>query len=694
MLSSKIIKKLAQLAVILLLIVVAFPATAFILLQSSRIQTSVADRVMKVVSEELGTRFTISKIDIAFLYRVRLNDVYLQDMSGDTLIYVKSLTAGIRYFNPVAQKVTIGSLNFEKADLALAIDSVNGLNLSYFINKLSGNKQGKGGWTVQFANLRLRNSRFSLKNYGGRPVGYGINFSDIRVYDIDADVRQFRPSKDSLSFFVKSLSLKEKSGFILDKLSASFSQSRTFLSFRDVVMKTPYSVIKGDEIIMRFMSYNAFKADSFVNKVRLRINLSQARFDLADIGYFAPVFQNMHQQISFSGLVTGPVNNIHGKDLIIGFGNHSKLRGNLNFEGLPDIRQTFIIADIKEFTTSAPDINQIQLLEIKGIELPGQLKKLGQVTYAGNFTGFINDFVAYGKFNTDLGIVKTDLSFRPGSSNLLDFQGKLNVQDFDLGTLMDATDNIGNISLTASIDGATVGGTTIDAVLKGNIEQFEFRKYNYTNISLSGNLKDKTFNGLVNIHDPNIDLEFLGKVNLTDSIPVFDFTANITNANLYALNISKADPSFRASCYLIANARGKSINSLNGDIKLLNSLFIKNNKQLQIYDLSVISESRSGFNRLQLHSDFMDADVSGDFELSKSGETFRRFIYNYLPSLMDSSGFPTDPLQNTITLTTTIKNIKPVLEFFLPDYSIAENSSLNLSYKPEGQQMTTALPGC
>jgi len=77
------------------------------------------------------------------------------------------------------------------------------------------------------------------------------------------------------------------------------------------------------------------------------------------------------------------------------------------------------------------------------------------------------------------------------------------------------------------------------------------------------------------------DLEFLGKVNFTDSIASFDFTANITEANFYALNISKSDPEFKASCYLVANAYGNSINSLNGEVKLLNSLFTKKEKQLQ-----------------------------------------------------------------------------------------------------------------
>ena len=50
--SRKIIKKLLQLTAILLLLVFAIPATAFLLLQSSRIQTKLVNRVMQIVSDE------------------------------------------------------------------------------------------------------------------------------------------------------------------------------------------------------------------------------------------------------------------------------------------------------------------------------------------------------------------------------------------------------------------------------------------------------------------------------------------------------------------------------------------------------------------------------------------------------------------------------------------------------------------
>jgi hypothetical protein len=676
------------LAVVMLLIVIAIPAGAFLLLQSKTIQTNVAGKVMEIVSEKLGTQFTIGGIDVAFLYRIRLNDVYLEDLSGDTLIHANSITAGIQYINPIKYKVSIGSINLDKAMIALALDSTSELNLKLIIDKLKGDgKVKKNGWEVVFNNIRMQNSRFSLKNFFYEPQDYGINFTDLDIYDLNADIRKFNPTKDSLSFLVKSLNFKEKSGFTLDNMTTRFSQSKTFLSFRNLKIKTAGSDIHGEEISLRFDSYDQFKADSLISSVRFRINLRNTLVDLSDIGYFAPLFRDNNQKVAFTGLVTGPVNNFRGKNLEIEFGNTSRLVGNLKFEGLPDINQTFILADVEEFTTSAADIRRFQLPGNRKISLPEILNKLGIITYKGNFTGFVNDFVAYGTFNTALGTLQTDLLFRPDTSNSLGFQGKLNAQEFDIGTLANASESLGNISLSATIDGATIEGGSVNASLKGLIKQLQFKDYEYTNISLSGYLMNKTFNGSVSVHDPNVDLEFLGKVNLSDTIPAFDFTANITDANLYALNLNKTDPDFRVSCFIIANAVGNSINSLNGEIKLLNSLFVKKDQQLQLYDLSLLSENRAGYNHLQLRSDFLDADLSGNFELSKSGKTLSQFIHMYLPSLLDTSYTSNEPIRNSIAFESVVKNSKPLFDFFLPGYGISEKSTINLTYSPQDNQM-------
>jgi len=219
------------------------------------------------------------------------------------------------------------------------------------------------------------------------------------------------------------------------------------------------------------------------------------------------------------------------------------------------------------------------------------------------------------------------------------------------------------------------------------IQKLDFKNYQYSNITVAGNLKNKTYNGSVNIKDPNVELEFLGNVNLSDTIAAFDFTANVTDANLYALNLGKSDPDFTTSFYLIARGTGNSINTLNGEIKLLNSLFTRKDKQLQIYDFTVRAENRTGSNHLELRSDFADADLTGNFELTEMNKSFRHFLNYYLPALIDSGVVDYGAIHNSFILKASLKNVKPFFTFFLPDYYVSDKSTLQITYNADNQAL-------
>ncbi|MBN2480901.1 MAG: translocation/assembly module TamB [Bacteroidales bacterium] len=687
MLSRKIIKKIIQLTGVLLLIVFTLPAIAYLLLQSSRIQTYVASAITKTISKNFNTELTIGKVNISFLYRVRLNDVYLEDVYGDTLLYAQSIIAGIRNVNPLKSSVSLGSIDFNEALIRLYIDSTRTANIKYFVNQIRSQKKSDGKWNIEFNNIRINHSRFYLYNYFHKNRDYGINFTDLKISEIDADIKQFNPSADSLSFYINALAFREISGFELENLTAGFSQSKTFLKFRDLKIETRTSVINADEIALTFDRWSKFKKDSLFGDVNFDIDLEGSSLNLADLGYYAPVFSNTYQSVSLTGRMTGPLNNIKGRNLNIGFGNTSLLQGQINLNGLPEIYKTFIYADIEEFKTTASDLNSLTLPGQKSLSLPGQMQTLGLMTYSGNFTGFINDFVAFGNLQTEVGKISTDLLFRPDTLNYVDFSGRFTAEEFDLGKMVEASDNVGKISLFANIDGTTSEASPISAVMNGIIHQFELKGYNYRNIDLNGNLTNREFNGSVNINDPNIELEFLGGVDFSDSIPAYDFTANVSHANLYELNIDRSEPDFTTSFYMIANATGQSINDLNGEITLLNSFFRKKDQELRIQDFSVHASNTVDTNQFHIRSDYIDVDITGNYELGKVKQSVYDFFYSYLPSLADADFFSDTLIENRFNLTANIKNMQPIFDMFLPDFQLAEQTSVECTYTPGNQNL-------
>jgi hypothetical protein len=64
------------------------------------------------------------------------------------------------------------------------------------------------------------------------------------------------------------------------------------------------------------------------------------------------------------------------------------------------------------------------------------------------------------------------------------------------------------------------------------------------------------------ISDPNIDMNFDGKVDFSDENPEYAFTANVVRARPYYLNIGQTDPSFFLSFLLKTNFTGRNIDEL------------------------------------------------------------------------------------------------------------------------------------
>lgn len=74
------------------------------------------------------------------------------------------------------------------------------------------------------------------------------------------------------------------------------------------------------------------------------------------------------------------------------------------------------------------------------------------LSYAGNFTGFPTDFVAYGTLHSPMGRARTDISFVPVSGNNIRYNGKLETAGFELGRLLKAN-GLGKISFNGMVNG-------------------------------------------------------------------------------------------------------------------------------------------------------------------------------------------------------------------------------------------------
>jgi hypothetical protein len=627
---------------------------------------------------------------MVFFNRVILAKALLKDQKGDTLLSADKITVTLKSLNTAEKRIKLNRIKLEQSRILLSFDSLNVFNLDFIIQSMRQKADlQKTSWNFLVKNIEIQDSKFRLKIYDDEKItSPGVNLNDINLNNLDVEVNDLEIRNDTISFLISQLKFVDQSGFTAKRVYGHMSIYKTFLDFRNFYIESPSSRIFAPKINFSFKDYQEFKNNGIMSKIKMDFLIDPSQVNLYDLGYFVPFFYGMKQNLGFSGRVYGKVNNFKARDINLIYMDHLHFSGDFDMNGLPDWKQTFMFFDIKDLSA---DINRMKTLEIPGrqgkpIEFSETLLKLEQVQFTGKFTGFPNDFVTYGRFNTGLGKISSDLSIRPDSANQISFNGKLKTLGFNLGQLPGAKKIFGLISMNGQVEGVRSSDNTVNAHMDGMISQIQINGYDYQNITLKGDLAKKTYNGSFTVEDPNLRMDFFGKINASGEIPVFDFTANVDKARLYPLNIIHTDPSYTLSCLLKANFIGTNLDDFDGEINLINSLFQREDKQIQIYDFNLHAQHRPDNNRMTLESDLIDAEITGNYNFkSIKKETVMMFDHHFpaLPYDTIQNASITEKDKNDFTFNIHFKNTFPITDFFFPDIEIARNSKFYGSYCPD-----------
>ena len=347
-----------------------------------------------------------------------------------------------------------------------------------------------------------------------------------------------------------------------------------------------------------------------------------------------------------------------------------------DFSGLSTIDEAFIHVGVNSLITSAPDIERIYLPGKGRMKLPEVLHKLGNVTFDGSFTGFVSDFVTYGKIGTEKGHLRTDLSVRPYQNNRFKIRGLIAGSGIDLGELTGRQELLGKMSMETTIDGFASSLERIEGNLTGMIDSIQINNYIYRNVSVNGLFTEKTWDGSISISDRNIRMDLLGMFDFRKDLPEFDFTLNLAESNLHELNIDKSDSTSALSMLVTANFRGNNIDNLFGEIKLLNSTLRKYGNNLDLYNFSLKAFTDNNKPAISLKTDFVDADLRGYYNFGDLNNVFKSVLASLMPARFRVPDEGKGQIRNDFNFTVNFKNTDKINNFFRTGLLIADKSTI------------------
>lgn len=582
--------------------------------------------------------------------------------------YIKKLNFSLldepRQVNLIA-RLEEGKVNFKRFDLKNLIFDIGDLNLikPEFQRLDFGNETLPGKDDIKKANQDSPQLCLTVKALN---IIDGIVNLDKRLQSTGKEAYLFNPEHiafhhinmdiDNLSFGglediyanINHVAFESSSGFVLEKMKVpSLIVNHQMLSLEEFSIKTGNSSL-GNKVILKYNGIQSFS--DFANKVFIDADFAEGQVSLKELGFFIPAFAKsdfykLHskESLELDGKLKGRLANIKGSDLTVKLQNKLFFAGDFSARNVQDPGEMLLNLRVQKLMTNISFMGDV----IPGFNPPANFYQLGQIEFDGNFDGYLNDFVAFGKLNTEIGRADLDLRLDVKKGNdKAKYAGNLLLTDFNLGKWSNNPD-LGKVSFNARIkDGESLIFKNAKADLEATIDRLEFKNYNYNKIKIKGRLASNAFNGTLVSADKNIDFNFNGSMAFDQELPTFNFDANVRNLNLQALNLSK-DIS-KITGHLVIQGEGNNLNSLLGKITGDSVLIIRNDTLYDFGKVSFIAEKGSGKSRkLDFNSEFANLNLNGIYDLNTVVDDIKFLVKNNFPYHTRTLDLNVTALKNT-----------------------------------------------
>ena len=528
-------------------------------------------------------------------------------------------------------------------------------------------KWNTADWDILVNKLVLVNGTFQNDIQTERQPFPYFDGNHLQFASINATIDHISWQKDTISANIK-ISTKERSGFTVKSLKTQFSFHPEGMIFKNLEILTPNSRLS-NYFALRYKNFNADMSD-FLEKVKMEGNFINSSISSVDIAYFAPELKDLNKTLRLNGNVSGTVDNINAKKFNLQYGNDTRLDGDIRITGLPDIEKTFIDFQSNDFRTTYKDAVSF-VPAIKDITNPN-LSELGYLRFKGKYTGFIRNFTAYGTLETALGNVKTDIKMKLPENKPPTYSGIVETASFNLGKFLGRTD-IGVIAFNGELTGSGFNTTTAEAKINGTIRSFFWNDYNFQNVTLTGDLKEKQFTGDGVIDDPNLKATLKGSFNLNADEPEYNLLVDIQRGNLKEINLTKTEMNVLGKFRL--NFKGKTIDDFIGEASLYD-VALTTKGQVYVFDtLNLYSMRVDDRKQIEISNSDIYISVNGIFSILDLPKTINSYLHKYYPIYFKEPS--TQIFNQDFTFRADLKNIDQYLPLFNTALSGLDNSAIS-----------------
>ena len=648
------------------------------------IQTSLGSYATGKINNTYGTDIKIEKVGLQFNGDVELKTILIKDHFEATMISVSELNTSILSFAKIANN------EFEFGDIDLhnlffhikTYEGEDDTSFDVFVDKFDRQNpiEKANKFLLSSVSLNIYNSSFRITNKN-KNTPEVLDFKDLDILASD-----FLISESNINTKIKQLSFKDSRGVTLKNLQTDFSYTSSQMVFSDLQIETLASIVKGQ----LQLDYQRKDLKSFSEKVQVSGFFVNSNLDLDEFSLLYDEF-GANQKVEFSTSFSGTLENLLFEDFNLNNSRNTSIIGSLRFSKLfaPSSDNFELDGKFEKISSNYEELVAL-LPRVLGNTIPSGFKALGRFNLSGQANVTKESVKAVMDVNTNIGDFFIDLNLY--EIELIDnasYTGEIRFTDFNLGKAI-GEPMIGLVTSSLRIDGSGFSKENISSDIKGVIDSFVFRGYDYSKLQLSGVVMNKVFNGQLDTADTNLKLNFSGLVDFSGAENIYDFSALIDYANLNALQLVARDQISILRGEMFVDMKGSSLDDAYGVLSFKDALYENQNDRYEFKDFEITSDFNLNRTRtIQVNSpEIVNGSLKGKFRINDLPDLIRNSLGDIYTK------FNTFLVIDDQYLNFNFKIYSKIMELFYPDIKLGPNTSVKgrLESDPNKFKLTFKSP--
>ncbi|WP_255444153.1 translocation/assembly module TamB domain-containing protein [Robiginitalea sp. SC105] len=616
------------------------------------------------LNEEFGTNIQIARVRISLIsWDTALDGIYVEDYRQDTLIYIDRLSTSILSIRDViGGTLEFGDIEIDSLYLNMkTYRDAPDTNLGIFIDQLDdGQPRAPGTPPFYFyaSGVEIDRSRFLLRDE---------NLESQEILDfkrLEIEAGDFTIEGPEVRTDIRALSLKSARDLSLENLSTFFTYTREQMRFDSLRIRTPESALQGELVF----DYNREDFADFVNKVQVTAHFEQSVVALDEVNRLYDAF-GTGKTAEFSTDIRGTLNDLYLENLLLVTDN-TGIRGDFAFRSLFDSGgEPFRMqASIRDITTTYYQLRGL-MPELLGNSIPSTIQRLGQFTLRGEAVVTETSVDAQVNITSRIGSSYADLQLTDVNDiDRASYKGFVSLIDFDLGAFT-GNSSLGKASLDVNVEGEGFTSTGLNTEVIGEVYSLSFNQYAYSDISVSGILKDQLFDGSLNSKDPNFVFTFKGLADFGSEPNSFNFVASVDYADLYRLNFIRDTLSiFQGDIDM--DITGSDLDNIRGDIRFSKTQYQNPNNTYFFDDFQIVSSFDADTVRtVEINSpDIITGYMRGRFKVRELG----KLVQNSIGSIY--TNYKPYEISEGQELAFNFRIYNKIVDVFFPEVSFGPNT--------------------